>query len=268
MYYSFTLFKNHKKQALSSVCKKQTRITLRLTRNAASMKHCIKLFCSTCCLILVSFICFGEAASHGKGKQIFNGTDLSGWAGKPGWWYIEDGTLTSESTAQKPCKACNYLIWKGGQPSDFELTLDFKLSEKGNSGVQIRSKRVKEWDTCGYQADMTGDGKLIGFVYHHKRGLIAGRGQDVKIADDGSKDIKEIESPEELLKCFKKGEWNNYRIVCQGQLIQLYINGTLMCRFEDRGKEHAAKKGIIALQMHPGPPMKVQFKNIFLKELK
>jgi hypothetical protein len=217
--------------------------------------------------LLVCVLALAAAGVSAGEVSLFNGRDLTGWEGAPGWWYVEDGALTSESTAEKPCKKCNYLVWKGSEPADFELSLDFKLSEKGNSGVQIRSERRPEWDTFGYQADMTGDGKLIGFVYHHKRGLIAGRGQDVVIAPDGTKEIKELGNPDELLKAYRKEDWNRYRILCRGREIKLFVNDVLMCRFEDRGGEHAAQKGIIALQMHPGPPMKVQFKNITLKDL-
>ena len=113
---------------------------------------------------------------------------LSGWNGKPGWWTVEDGALTAESTPEKPCKECNYLIWRGGQPADFELLADFKLSSGANSGIQIRSEERPNWDTFGYQADMTGDGALVGFVYHHHRGLIAGRGERPDFAADGNQD--------------------------------------------------------------------------------
>ena len=200
--------------------------------------------------------------------SLFNGKDLAGWEGAPGWWTVEDGALTAQSTPEKPCQACNYLVWKGKQPADFELTCDFKLSAQANSGVQIRSETRPNWDTYGYQADMTGDGSLVGFVYHHKRGLIGARGEKVTIAADGSKEAAKIGDPAELLKKFKPGEWNSYRIVCRGPDITLYINGSLMCQITDHDASTAGKGGIIALQMHPGPPMKVQFKNIQLKELK
>lgn len=216
--------------------------------------------------VFVLTLCGGAAMA--QDQVLFNGTDLTGWDGAPGWWRVEDGALTSESTAEKPCKKCNYLIWKGGQPADFELSADFKLSASANSGIQIRSETRPNWDTCGYQADMTGDGKLVGFVYHHKRGLIAGRGEKVVIAADGKKDVQKLGDPAELLKHFKKDDWNTYRMVCRGPEITLFVNGTLMCQFTDNDATKSAASGIIALQMHPGPPMKVQFKNIVLKELK
>jgi hypothetical protein len=202
-----------------------------------------------------------------KGASLFNGKDLSGWEGAPGWWTVEDGALTSQSTKEKACKACNYLVWKGGQPADFELTCDFKLSAAANSGIQLRSETRPNWDTYGYQADMTGNGKLVGYVYHHKRGLIGARGTKVTIGADGKKEVQKIGDSAELLKNFKKEDWNRYRIICQGPDITLYVNGVLMCRITDKSAGAAGKSGIIALQMHPGPPMKVQFKNIYLKEL-
>ncbi|MEI6604302.1 MAG: family 16 glycoside hydrolase [Verrucomicrobiota bacterium] len=202
------------------------------------------------------------------GVSLFNGKDLTGWDGAPGWWKVEDGALTAESTAQKPCTACNYLIWKGGQPADFELTCDFKLSVSANSGVQIRSETRPNWDTFGYQADMTGDGGLVGFVYHHQRGLIGARGENVTITADGKKEVGKIGDAADLLKVYKRDAWNTYRIICRGPNISLFVNGALMCQITDNDAKTAAKNGIIALQMHPGPPMKVQFKNLILKEFK
>ena len=199
--------------------------------------------------------------------SIFNGKDLSGWDGKPGWWSVEDGALTVESTPAKPCKECNYLIWRGGQPADFELLAEFKLSRGANSGVQLRSEERPNWDTSGYQADMTGDGGLVGFVYHHKRGLIAGRGEKASFAADGKKSVESLGAPAELLKHFKQGEWNTYHIICRGPEITLSVNDHLMCQITDHHATQAATRGIIALQMHPGPPMKIQFKNIRIKNL-
>ena len=199
---------------------------------------------------------------------IFNGKDLTGWDGKPGWWKVEDGALTAESTPDKPCEECNYLIWRGGQPSDFELTADFKLSGQGNSGIQLRSLALPNWDTSGYQADMSGDGGLVGFVYEHTRGLIAGRGERVTITSDGKREVQVLGDPAELNKVYRKEDWNTYRIICRGPDITLYVNGTPMCQFTDHDSRQAAARGVIALQMHPGPAMKVQFRNIRLKELK
>lgn len=199
--------------------------------------------------------------------SLFNGKNLAGWNAKPGWWRVEDGALTVESTPEKPCTECNYLIWRGDQPADFELLADFKLSSEANSGIQLRSKELLNWDTYGYQADMAGDGSLVGFVYHHKYALVAGRGEKSNFAADGAKTVEPLGDPEKLLKHFKPGEWNTYRIICRGPAITLYVNDVLMCQITDHRVAPEDTRGIIALQMHPGPPMKIQFKNIRIKKL-
>ena len=198
--------------------------------------------------------------------NLFNSKDLTGWEGPPGVWTVENGALVAQSTLEKPCKTDTYLVWKGETPSDYELSADFRLSAQGNSGIQIRSENLPQWKTSGYQADMTGDGGLVGFVYHHKRGLIAGRGQRVLVAPDGTKTIEKIATPEELLKSYKPGDWNTYRIICNGPEITLYVNSVMMCQFTDKDSKFATTNGVIALQMHPGPPMKIEFKNIILKK--
>ncbi|MBL9136497.1 MAG: DUF1080 domain-containing protein [Verrucomicrobiales bacterium] len=199
--------------------------------------------------------------------SLFNGKDLTGWDGMPGWWKVENGALTAESTPVKPCDQPNYLIWRGGQPSDFELIADFRLSGAGNSGIQLRSQALPNWDTSGYQADMSGNGDLVGFVYEHTRGLIAGRGERVSIGPDGKREVQKLGDAAELARIYRKEDWNTYRILCRGPEITLFINGILMCQFTDHDSKQAASKGFLALQMHPGPPMKIEFKNIRLKSL-
>jgi len=216
-------------------------------------------------LMLLFWCCFAIAGE----QNLFNGKDLTGWDGVPGLWHVEDGVLTAESTAEKPIERTNYLIWTGGQPRNFELTADFRLSEKANSGIQFRSETRPNWNTHGYQADMTGNGNLVGFVYQHGRGLVGARGTKVTISADGETEVQEIGDKAELLKHYKKTEWNKCRIVCSGPDITLYINGVLMCQVTDNDTSNKASKGgIIGLQMHKGPPMKLQFKNIVLKDIK
>lgn len=203
-------------------------------------------------------------------QSLFNGKDLTGWEGEPGWWHVEDGAITAESTPDKVCHRATYLIWQGGEPSDFELTLDFKLSpniNKSNSGVQIRSERRPNWDVFGYQADMTATGHLSGFVFHHARGLIAARGERVYIESEGTRTAESLPQIDAIHAAFKVGEWNQYRILCDGPMIRLFLNDVTVCEFTDEDSQQARREGILALQMHPGPPMKVQFKNIQLRLL-
>jgi len=228
------------------------------------------------CLLFVLFLSSGLWAEEAsRSIALFNGRDLTGWEGAEGWWKVEDGAITSESTPDKPCRKANYLVWTGGQPGDFQLDCDFRISDLGNSGIHIRSERRPNHDMFGYQVDMTGDGKLIGYIYHHQRGLVAERGQQVLISPlgerlatrGGKRNTEPYPTAEELLTHYKPGEWNHYRILCRGTSIAVTLNGVSMCLIEDNDPKTAVTKGFIGLQMHPGPPMKIQFKNILLTPL-
>jgi len=196
--------------------------------------------------------------------SMFNGKDLTGWEGKPGGWWVEDGAITSESTAEKPCVKHHYLYWRGGKPADFTMRFKYKLVG-GNSGVQFRSQERPEFDTWGYQADMEDGGQWTGCLFQHDRGGVVMRGNKAEIAEDGTRQEREFANPDELMHAVKQGEWNDYEIEAKGSRIVLTISGKRMCEVDDRDAKWACKDGIVALQMHPGPPMKVQFKDLRIK---
>jgi hypothetical protein len=211
----------------------------------------------------------GPAADKPADKEegfvsMFNGKDLTGWEGKAGWWHVEEGAITAQSTPQKPCTKCNYLMWRAGKPGDFELRCRFRLIG-GNSGIQFRSEERPDWDTYGYQADMDAANQWTGCLFEHARGGVAMRGQKVVIDAKGKKQVTKIGDPAELAKHVKKNDWNEYRVIAKGHDITLVINGVVMAQATDHQDGHAATSGIIALQMHPGEPMKVQFKDMRIK---
>ncbi len=222
-------------------------------------------------LISVASVAVAADANVKKGPEpekgfaaMFNGKDLTGWEGKPGGWTVEDGVITGQSTQEKPCKKHHYLMWRGGTPGDFELRLSYRLVG-GNSGIQLRSRELPNWDTSGYQADMEAAALWSGALFEHTRGGIAMRGTDVVIDADGSKQIKTVADSAKLQKHIKANDWNDYTIVARGPEIVLKINSVVMSKVVDNDRKHAARKGVIALQMHPGPPMKVQFRNLRIK---
>ena len=212
--------------------------------------------------------CQTHPVSSSPGEEgfvpMFNGEDLAGWEGKPGWWWVEDGAITSESTPERPCDSAHYLMWRGGEPGDFDMRLEFRLVG-GNSGIQFRSRELPEWDTSGYQADIEDGEQWTGCLFEHTRGGVAMRGEEVTIAEDGTRTVRSIGDPAALLRMVKRQEWNAYRIRAEGPEITLEINGVVMARAIDRQEGMAASKGVIALQMHPGPPMKVQFRNLRIR---
>jgi hypothetical protein len=208
-----------------------------------------------------------QAAAEAEGFiAMFNGENLDGWEGKPGWWHVEEGAITSESTPAKPCLTAHYLMWRGGTPGDFDLRLEFRLVG-GNSGIQFRSRELPEFDTSGYQADIEDGEQWTGCLFEHTRGGVAMRGERVTIARDGARTVTSIGDPKELLKSVRRHDWNDYRILARGSEITLEINGVVMATVNDLQERLAAREGVIALQMHPGPPMKIQFRNLRIKLL-
>jgi HEAT repeat protein len=208
-----------------------------------------------------------QAKSEEGFVPMFNGKDLAGWEQKGGgWWKAVDGVLTAESTAETPLATNNHLLWKGGTPGDFEIRTEFRLSKSANSGIQLRCEAVTDRDS-GYQADMNGAGNYVGFLYHPKMHLIGGRGERVTIDADGKKSAQRFAPAAELQKLYKVEDWNAYRVVCQGPVITVYLNGVLTTQVTDL-RPDTPRQGAITVQLHKGPPMKIEYRNLRIRELK
>jgi alpha-galactosidase len=209
------------------------------------------------------------AADKDGFTPMFNGRDLTGWEGEPGHWSVEDGAITGTTTAEKPLRQPTYLFWQGGKPADFELHADFRfVSADGNSGINFRSQQLPNWDVKGYQADMETGPNYTGILYEcNQRGIMTSRGQKVVIEQDGHRDVETFATAAELQKQIKPNDWNEYVVIARGPEIILKINGVVMSHVIDRQQGKAAADGLVTLQVHPGPPMKVQFKNIKIKNL-
>jgi len=201
-------------------------------------------------------------------KPMFDGLSLKQWKGGGGFWQVKDGILQAQSSQEKPCKKNSQLIWTGGQPGDFEMRAEFRLSPGSNSGIQLRCQD-QEFGDNGYQADMNGGGDYVGFLYHPKQHLVGERGAKVVIAADGKKTVERFAESKALQeKVFKGDDWNEYTVVCKGPTITLFVNGMKTCELEDHRPDMMPAKGFITLQMHAGPPMKIQYRNLRIKELK
>lgn len=208
-----------------------------------------------------------QAKSEEGFAPMFNGKDLTGWEQKGGsWWKAVDGVLTAESTAETPLATNNHLLWKGGTPGDFEIRTEFRLSKSANSGIQLRCEAVTDRDS-GYQADMNGGGNYVGFLYHPKMHLIGGRGERVTIDAAGKKSSERFAPAAELQKLYKVEDWNAYRVVCKGPEITVYLNGVLTTQVTDL-RPDTPRQGSITVQLHKGPPMKIEYRNLRIRELK
>ena len=222
--------------------------------------------------VLAFVICLsvGSLNAQDAVKEIFNGKDLTGWKGNPELWSVEDGCITGKTTADKELKFNTFLIWEG-KVSNFELEFDYKIGNAGNSGVQYRSKVLNDSDFIvgGYQADIDASLQYAGINYEEKgRGILAQRGQRVTIDKAGAKKDESIGDGKELGKAIKAEDWNHYKLVAIGNKLSHTINDKLMSEVIDDQEGKAAASGVLAFQIHVGPPMKIQFKNIKLKEVK
>jgi len=213
--------------------------------------------------------------------KIFNGKDLTGWTGNPELWSVKDQAIVGQTTAEKPVKDNTFLIWTNGEVTDFELRLSFKIApnnDKGfaNSGIQFRSKVVdeKNWVVGGYQADMEAGPNYCGILYDERgvaggRGIMAARGEKVVWDKDCKKQVTgKLEDADKVQASIQPGHWSGYTIIVQGSHIQQFINDFQTVDVTDECEAKALKSGVIALQLHAGLPMTVQFKNVRLKQLK
>lgn len=212
-------------------------------------------------------------------QEIFNGENLDGWDGDPTLWSVKDGAIRGETTAENPANGNTFIIWKEGKTKDFELRLSFRLSDTNNSGIQYRSKHITDqsarnkWVVRGYQHEIRNEEDLpnvSGFIYDEggKRGRICLVGEKAVWEAEGGKHVEDtLIDAEGYKELFKLDEWNDVVIVAKGNHIQHYLNDRLILDFTDNDPQLALEEGVLALQLHAGKPMWVEFKDIRIKEI-
>ena len=220
------------------------------------------------------------AANEEGFKPMFNGKDLTGWDGSPANWFVKDGMIVGETTAETALKNANsFLIAKDGDKDlivgDFEFRVSFRFDKDhgfGNSGIQYRSHRLPDngpnkWRVGGYQADCEAAKTYPGILYEEGgRGILVKRGEKLHIAPDGKKESGETEPKAEAEKAVKdKGEWNDYIVIAKGNHLVQILNGHVTVDLIDEETGKAAANGILALQLHAGAPMKIEFKDPRIK---
>lgn len=210
-------------------------------------------------------------------RSIFNGKDLTGWDGDSRLWSVKDGAIRGETTAKDRASGNTFLLWKDGVTKDFELRLSFRCSATNNSGIQYRSKHITEgkvgnaWVVRGYQHEIRNETKLpsvAGFIYGEGigRGRICLVGEKATWGADGKEVTETLIDAAGYKKLFKLDDWNDVLIIAKGTRIQHYLNNRLILDFTD-SPELALREGILALQLHAGNPMWVEFKDIRIKDI-
>ncbi len=227
--------------------------------------------------------------NEGQFKPIFDGKTLIGWKGDSTYWRVENGNLVGIVTPETILKSNSFIVWQNDQPSNFELKLEYRISQSGNSGVNYRSAYFNNqpFTLQGYQCDIDGKKNFVGQNYEEKkRTTLAYLGEKVRITpwikSDSTTELKSnIEkncwrtrvvlqnnaNKDSLKIVIKDNDWNKVHIIAKGNCMQHFVNGILMSEVIDDDILNRSFKGFIGVQVHVGPPMKIEYRNILLKEL-
>jgi hypothetical protein len=200
---------------------------------------------------------------------IFDGT-LKNWDGDPQYWRVENNILIGEVTPNNLLKQNSFLIWRGGTPKDFELKAEFRISDHGNSGINYRSVEIPgtKWLLRGYQADIDGANKYTGQNYEERgRTFLAMRGQVTHVDQTGPTVIANLGASDELKAFIHPNDWNQYHLIIRGNLLIHILNGHIMSEVIDDDAANRKFEGLIGVQVHVGPPMKIEYRTLLLKTL-
>jgi 3-keto-disaccharide hydrolase len=201
-------------------------------------------------------------------RSIFDGATLTGWEGDPKYWRAGDGVMTGEITPETLIKSNTFLIWRGGEPEDFELKVDYRITSGGNSGVNYRSVVVPDKVTPenrfamrGYQCDIDGQNRYTGNNYEEKgRLFLAVRGEVTHVTGTRPPAIVSRLGDNKELAALIRDDWNAIHIVARGNVLAHTINGRLMSVTMDDDPQRE-RKGLIGVQVHVGGPMKIEYRN-------
>lgn len=221
--------------------------------------------------------------------KIFDGKSLDTWEGDPLYWRVENGNLVGEVKPETLLKNNTFIIWQGEEPGDFELKLEFRITEAGNSGINYRSELVDSipYTLRGYQADIDGRRVYTGQNYEErKRTTLAYRGEKSGIDTQPDPDtpgslkagvqnnawqyrkiLDTLGDPDSLKGKIKPDQWNSCHLMVKGNRMQHYINDILMSEVIDNDSVNRKMDGLLGFQVHVGPPMKVEYRNMLYKKL-
>ncbi len=249
-----------------------------------------KIMALLCGLLTAAIAPFGVAqesvsATDTAFRSLFNGNDLSEWKGDERFWSVRDGVIVGQTGKDNPAPHNTFLIYEGGEFGDFELRFEYKV-DGFNSGVQYRSVEGDDFKVKGYQADFearwhdaetSGGGidKFTGMFFDEGGRMFMGQRGDVvivKSVPEGKKKplvekIGSVGDPEQLEKAIRRDDWNEYTVIAKGFTFTHIVNGRVMAVGFDEDVENRRESGILAFQLHSGTPMKIQVKDVMIREL-
>lgn len=213
-------------------------------------------------------------------ESIFNGEDLAGWDGDPRFWSVDDGAIVGETSEENQTERNTFLVWQGSEVSDFEVTFDYRFVQvgdelAGNSGFLFRAEQFTDgenpalrWRVRGYQADFAYSIPWATGILHDEggRSTLARRGTRVLIESDDTETVERFADEDSLMNGYDHTQWNHYYVFANGDTLRGYINGTQFNEVIDKSPE-GEESGIVAFQLHTGPPTRVEIRNIQLRHL-
>lgn len=238
----------------------------------------MKTLLAVCLVSSILAVCPIAVAADIGFQPLFNGRDLSGWEGNLKLWSVKEGAITGVTHADPKLTHNTFLVYTNGTFDNFELRLAYRIVA-GNSGIQYRSRVLREGEfgpvVGGYQADFEAGPTYSGILYEEQgRGILANRGQKTVVRadpDDPQKHQVEVTGSvgesAVIQAAIRNEDWNDYIIIARGNRLQHFINGLPTIEVVDEHPARAAQSGVIALQIHTGPPMVVQFRNVRIRSL-
>jgi len=201
---------------------------------------------------VASIVLADDSTKEAGFVSLFDGKTFAGWEGKKEIFSVRDGAIVAGSLTQSI--ANNEFLCTTKSYENFELRLQAKLVGPGNNaGIQFRSRRIpNHHEVIGYQCDMGSWrlGVIWGALYDEsRRRKMLAEGDQEKIAD-----------------ALKLNDWNDFVIRCQGNRVQIWLNGYQTVDYREKDAK-IAKKGIIGLQIHGGKPSVASYRKIRLKQL-
>lgn len=197
---------------------------------------------------------------------LFNGKDLTGWDGDPTLWKVENGIVTGTCPGPGTMKHNSFLIWRGGTVDDFELRATVRVIGDNNSGLQYRSRELKEvgrWVISGYQCDVHPTIEHTGMTYEEKgRGIFGLNGKNVLLDPEGNRWLLSEHEPVKA----DTSEWNEFSVTACGNHLIHKVNGKVTSEFTDH-HEGRSLNGLLAIQLHRGNPNSIQIKDLQLRRL-
>ncbi len=226
----------------------------------------------------------GDSSEPNGYQVLFNGSTLDGWRGDTTLWRAEGGALVGEIVPGAELKNNSFIIWEGGKPADFELIAEYRMTGNGNSGINYRSEELASppFALKGYQADIDAANTYTGQNYEERgRTILAFPGQHMRLPEvtgelgehakgniwTAGVEVASLGNRDSLRTVIKDNDWNEIRIVANGNELEHYINGTLMSKVVDDDTANRKLEGLIGVQVHVGPPMKIEYRNMRLRNL-